>query len=885
MQLRTRTKVLAGFGAALAVAVASGLAGLLASRAIGVQLEGVTESQFPVARGLTGLQASVKDGLRFLNTLALSRQTAVVLHSSECIDCHGDTTIFDEGTTGALTRMEAALQEVEALPKPPSVAGSWPKVRDQASEWLGLARSLKAALDDRNAMAASPELGGTGQASTVEARVWATWKALHGRSEPLEHAIDGLVTAIKQEAEASRVAADQAQSRGRLTQLLALGLASLLMVVLGVVIGRSVERTIAAMVDQTRLLTEAATAGRLEVRADEAAVPEEFRPVVQGLNGTLEAVYHPLNASAEAMDRIARGDIPAPLDEPWQGDFARIRDGVNAVIGSTRGLLGGLEGLARAHAAGDTDARLDEAGFEGAWRGLAAGTNATVAQYVEVLRELLGILSRYAEGDFGPQLRQLPGKLADANRALDLLRGNLRAFSADVQALAGAAVAGQLSTRADAARYQGDWQAVVAGVNATLDAVTGPLSAAAACVDQLARGEVPARIEASWPGEFDRLKENLNRCIGAIDALVEDADRLAEAAVAGRLSTRAEAARHAGDYRHIVEGVNRTLDAAIAPIDAAAQALTRLAARDLRARVAGRYQGDHARIQSAVNEAATALEAAMQQVAGTVDEVASASSQIAASSHAVAAGASEQAAALTETTSRLDGMSGMTRRTAERAQATLVLAGTARAAAENGAAATKRLSGAMDRIRTAAESTSQIIRDINDIAFQTNLLALNAAVEAARAGEAGRGFAVVAEEVRSLALRSKEAAQKTEALIRESVHQAGEGQSVSAEVGARLEEIQGAVAQVTGTVAEIAGAAKEQAGGIDQVAHAVAEMDKVTQQNAASAEQSSSAATELSSQAQQLESLVGSFQLERLAAADAPAAPPPARRPVLGRPS
>ena len=88
----------------------------------------------------------------------------------------------------------------------------------------------------------------------------------------------------------------------------------------------------------------------------------------------------------------------------------------------------------------------------------------------------------------------------------------------------------------------------------------------------------------------------------------------------------------------------------------------------------------------------------------------------------------------------------------------------------------EQMTGAMGKIKASAEGTSQIIKDINEIAFQTNLLALNAAVEAARAGDAGRGFAVVAEEVRSLALRSKEAANKTEALIRESVKQAVEGE-------------------------------------------------------------------------------------------------------------
>jgi methyl-accepting chemotaxis protein len=242
----------------------------------------------------------------------------------------------------------------------------------------------------------------------------------------------------------------------------------------------------------------------------------------------------------------------------------------------------------------------------------------------------------------------------------------------------------------------------------------------------------------------------------------------------------------------------------------------------------------------------------------------------------VASGASEQAASLEQTTTSLESVLTITGQASDSAQQANALARTASAAATDGAAAVEQMQGAMGKIRASAESTSQIIKDINDIAFQTNLLALNAAVEAARAGEAGRGFAVVAEEVRSLALRAKEAATKTEGLIRESVREAGEGEATSKQVATKLGEIVSGIGKVSEIVSEIAAAAKEQSAGIGQVSTAVGEMDKVTQQNAASAEEASSAASELSGQAEELAAMVGTFQMARAGAAAAPrrGAPP-----------
>ncbi len=344
---------------------------------------------------------------------------------------------------------------------------------------------------------------------------------------------------------------------------------------------------------------------------------------------------------------------------------------------------------------------------------------------------------------------------------------------------------------------------------------------------------------------------------------VEEVRKLRAAASEGRTDIRLNATRVSGDFRDLFETVNGLLDQILNPIHEAAGVLDQLAARNLTSRMEGNYRGDFGRIQEVLNRAMDNLEESLKYVSVSAEQVAAASSQIGVGSQTMAQGASEQASGLQEVASSLQEVASMAGQNVANAQESRTLADSAEQVARQGVDSMRRLSEAIARIKSSSDETAKIVKTIDEIAFQTNLLALNAAVEAARAGEAGKGFAVVAEEVRSLAMRSAEAAKSTANLIEGSVRNADEGVQINGEVLSNLEEINRQVEKVREGVIEIATASQQQSEGIEQLNRAVEQISQVTQQAAANAEESASAAEELTGQAEQMASLAGQFELRQ----------------------
>jgi len=446
------------------------------------------------------------------------------------------------------------------------------------------------------------------------------------------------------------------------------------------------------------------------------------------------------------------------------------------------------------------------------------GINMILDAVIGPLTVAADYVKRIADGDIPPKITdKYKGDFNAIKENLNTCIDVLNTLVADTGMLSRAAVEGRLETRADLSKHWGDFRKIVKGVNDTLDAVIGPLTVAAGYVYRISKGDIPAKITEQYNGDFNTLKDNLNTCIEAIEALVSDANMLSQAALEGRVQARADAARHQGDFRKIVEGVNATLETILGPI-------------------------------VVVKHAAEAINLAAKEIsAGNTD---------------LSQRTEEQASSLEQTAASMEQLSSTVKQNADNARHANQMTVAASDVAARGGAVVQQVVDTMRDINESSRKIVDIISVIDGIAFQTNILALNAAVEAARAGEQGRGFAVVAGEVRNLAQRSAAAAKEIKALISNSVEKVEDGSQLVGEAGKTMEEIVTSVRRVADIMSEIAAASTEQSAGIEQVNQAIVQMDEVTQRNAALVEQAAAAAESLEEEASHLVQSVARFRLD-----------------------
>jgi methyl-accepting chemotaxis protein len=479
-------------------------------------------------------------------------------------------------------------------------------------------------------------------------------------------------------------------------------------------------------------------------------------------------------------------------------------------------LISDLSKMSEEHQKGNISFMLEPSKFAGDYQQMAHGLNEMVSAYIDENKTVMACVEQFGNGDFTATIKEYPGEKAFINRGIKKIGGNLKGLIDSVNFVSGEHEKGSIDMTLRDDMFKGDFSVLAKCVNNMMAGLLEMNEKAMSVVTAFGEGDFDAPLE-QFPGKKAEINQKIEQVRSNLKALNEDAQMLANAAREGRINVRADASRHHGDYRKIVDGMNETLEMIIGPIGA--------------------------------------VKVAVETITTAANEIASGNNDL---SHRT----EQQASSLEETASSMEELASTVKQNADNAKQANQLAAAASGVAVRGGEIVSQVVNTMSAINESAKKIEEIISVIDGIAFQTNILALNAAVEAARAGEQGRGFAVVAGEVRNLAQRSASAAKEINELITDSVSKTAEGTLLVENAGETMQEIVSSVKRVTDIMGEIAAASVEQSSGIDQVNQAITNMDEATQQNSALVEEAAAAAESLVEQATQLADVVDTFKLD-----------------------
>ena len=643
------------------------------------------------------------------------------------------------------------------------------------------------------------------------------------------------------------------------------------------------------LLKETDLLVAASNEGKLDTRGNSDQFAGGWKELYKGINNMLDAILLPIGEGNRILAQISSGKIDELISQTYKGDHEKMKQAVNTVATVLQGLQKELQRLTEASKEGQLSERGKPEQFKGAYAEVIQGVNAMLDAILLPIGEGNRILAQISTGKIDELISQTyKGDHEKMKQAVNTVAVVLQGLQKELQRLTEASKEGMLSERGKPEQFQGAYAEVVRGVNAMLDAILIPIGEGNRVLKLIRGGNLRESVDIACKGDHEQMKNAINGVHGwlsaliayvtkiangdlanaamdkasaddqihewlmlmksNINALVTDANMLAASAVEGKLATRADASKHQGEYKKIVEGFNKTLDAVIGPLNMAAGYVEKISQGNIPAKITDNYSGDFNTIKNNINTLIERLSDVVANIKMAADNVASGSQQMSSSTQEMSQGATEQAASAEEVSSSMEQMVSNIKQNADNAQQTEKMALKAAQDGKEGGKAVMETVSAMKEI-------ANKISIIEEIARQTNLLALNAAIEAARAGEHGKGFAVVATEVRKLAERSQIAAGEINKLSGSSVE-------VAEKAGEMLARIVPDIQRTAELVSEINAASNEQNSGAEQINKAIQQLDKVIQQNASATEEMASTSEELSSQAEQLMDVLEFFKIE-----------------------
>ncbi|WP_413300850.1 MULTISPECIES: methyl-accepting chemotaxis protein [unclassified Pseudomonas] len=103
---------------------------------------------------------------------------------------------------------------------------------------------------------------------------------------------------------------------------------------------------IVALVEDTRQISDSAMIGKLDTRPDSSRHQGDFRRIVLGINGSLDAIIVPITEAMEVLSAMSGGDLTRTISGDYQGKFLELKTSVNSTVEKLSEIIGEVRGAA-----------------------------------------------------------------------------------------------------------------------------------------------------------------------------------------------------------------------------------------------------------------------------------------------------------------------------------------------------------------------------------------------------------------------------------------------------------------------------------------------------------------------------------------------------------
>jgi HAMP domain-containing protein/signal transduction histidine kinase/ActR/RegA family two-component response regulator len=391
-----------------------------------------------------------------------------------------------------------------------------------------------------------------------------------------------------------------------------------------------VQRQEALLAELDRVAKEVRVRGAISQRPALGSVGGAWARAVGGLDMLVDAVAWPTLETTRVLGAVSVGDLSQTVSmhvdgRPLQGEFARLGETVNGVVGRLRSVSASVSRVVReVGVEGKLGAHAGVENLSGTWKELVDDVNLLATNLTEQVRNIAQVSTAIAKGDLSQMVTvETRGEILELKNAINSTVDQLRSFSAEVIRVAReVGTEGQLGAQADVRGVSGVWQELTDSVNRLAGNLTSQVRNIAAISTAIANGDLSQKITVEAKGEILELKNTINATLDQLRSFAAEVTRVArEVGTEGRLGAQADVKGVSGTWKDLTDSVNWLAGNLTNQVRNIAQVTTAIANGDLSKKITVEAKGEIGELKNTINTTVDRLQTFAAEVTRVAKEV------------------------------------------------------------------------------------------------------------------------------------------------------------------------------------------------------------------------------------------------------------------------